>query len=204
MFVKLIKENITNFQKRDDAFVLKTDLWNEGIEQSLGNIKNFIEKKNFQICAIDVSPFICRLGRSYMKKKVAAICSDITTIPLVDSSIDFIFDLSTIDHLQNFNLWKVIREYSRICKKNGFLIIIFHHTPQIPIFFLRLYQHFTKDPWLKQILENTFLLEKKILKNLLNRFGFIIKKETPIHPFNKKFDRLQILALYYMILALKI
>lgn len=112
--------------------ILKTDLYNESEVQS--NNKNILKalspyiKKGY---GIEIDSNIYNEALKVMKDygNLDLKLGSITELPLFDASIDLILDLSTIDHVKNYE--KVIQEYRRVIKPNGEVIIIVWLTDDI-------------------------------------------------------------------------
>lgn len=106
--------------------LLKTDLWNEGIEYErdiLGEYENF---KNLDIYGIDISRLTCLQAKSRLKKTHVSR-GHICTLPFKSNFFSIILDLSTLDHVDEKQALIVLREYSRVLRKNGILVLVFWH-----------------------------------------------------------------------------
>ena len=104
-----------------EGSILKTDLWNESIAPER-NIINQI--KGYKISGMDLSSVViekCKNNPLLNEVKQG----DIRNIPFEPSAFDFILDISTIDHIPEEDAEKVIKEYSRVLKKGGKVLIIF-------------------------------------------------------------------------------
>jgi len=108
--------------------LLKTDLWNEGVDSSLGQIYEFVGDKKIplEVFGIDISPVICQSSKIRMRGEgLAVTCSDVRNLPFKDGTFDAILDVSTLDHIPPVDIASVIGEYSRVLKKDGILILVF-------------------------------------------------------------------------------
>lgn len=175
--------------------VLKTDLWNEAIESSKGNLLETVKKKsNITFFGTDISFFLCITAKKNVGKKIGIICANIGFLPFKDSSLDFIFDLSTIDHIPVKDVGPVIREYARIIKKDGFLLLIFNHDFQPLMPFIRLSRIITRETWVRSLLDNTYFPNKIWIRNLMCSSNFNIVEES---------TRFVLIPRYHMIIAQK-
>jgi len=104
--------------------MLKTDLWNEGIDRSRDILGLYKNQENFDLYGIDISPFVCSSARS-KGNYVHVICGDIMTMPFKKDSFDMILDLSTLDHIHEDRIADVLREYKLVLNNNGILILIY-------------------------------------------------------------------------------
>lgn len=108
----------------EKVVLLKTDLWNEGIEVERDILGPLEERKNFDLYGIDISPVVCSYAKARLKK-VNIVQGDIRNLPFKDNFFDIVFDLSTLDHLPENQALKVLQEYTRVIKKGGVLVLIF-------------------------------------------------------------------------------
>lgn len=120
VYGELIKQTVSLIQ--DDPMVLKTDLWNEGIEdgRSLANYA----RANDLICT-DVSRYVCEsANRLNSKSKFQSIRATLLAPPL-RSAFDLILDVSTVDHMpKNLRaIWMSSEAY--LLKPDGLLLISF-------------------------------------------------------------------------------
>jgi SAM-dependent methyltransferase len=107
--------------------ILKTDLWNEGIEPiGKQKEKSIKEHSGIEVFGIDISRCVCveahkRCGQMRVVK------ADIRAIPFRDKIFDTVLDLSTSDHLNPAEIPICLKEYRRILKKGGRLIMVFNN-----------------------------------------------------------------------------
>jgi len=108
------------------GLLLKTDLWNEGVEYSRNVLRKIYNYKSFDLdlYGIDVSDKIC-ISAKKLNPFVNAFQADIRSLPFKDNSLDIILDLSTLDHIPLSSVPNVLKGYSRILKENGILVLIF-------------------------------------------------------------------------------
>jgi len=76
------KTRMCSLSKNRNCTILKTDLWNEGVEYDRDLItevsKIHMKKKLF---AMDVSPKICDLGKKRLNDKTEVVCSSVMKPP---------------------------------------------------------------------------------------------------------------------------
>jgi len=110
----------------NEISVLKVDLWNEGVDPSRGDVRDFFTStRHVRLYGIDLSPAICHLANERMGEKVEIVCSDLRSQPFKGASFDAILDISTVDHFPSTSLALLVTEYSRLLKPGGALLIIF-------------------------------------------------------------------------------
>lgn len=87
---------------------LKTDAW-----QEVNNLKP-IEADVY----LEILPDVVEKAQA---KGYGVVQGSITNIPFIDNSFDTIIDTSTIDHVEDYS--SVLKEYSRVLKPNGNILI---------------------------------------------------------------------------------
>lgn len=126
--IELALSYLTTQAGNNNLLMLKTDLWNEGIDSKSGDIFNLLGKMEArtEIVGIDVSQVICNSAtKGAGNRELEVACADVRTLPFKDESVAAILDLSTLDHIPTENLSSVVEEYRRILKERGVLILIF-------------------------------------------------------------------------------
>lgn len=109
------------------SVILKTDLWNEGIEPISGNFERLIKKHNgLEVYGIDISRCVCSEAQKRLRQ-VRVVEADIRTIPFKDDAFDTVFDISTCDHLSFTEFPSCLKEYRRVLKNDGRLIMVFNN-----------------------------------------------------------------------------
>lgn len=104
--------------------VVKTDLWDEVILRDPIRKEILNELKPKRLLYIDfVKEFSMMFKKIYKSNKEIPIVGDIRDWPFKENSIDVIVDVSTSDHLRLKDFKKVIREYKRALKPEGFLLL---------------------------------------------------------------------------------
>ena len=166
----------------DKLLLLKTDLWNEGIDDTTGDLFYLLEdaKKYTGLIGIDVSPVICHAVRGRISdEELNVACADVRSLPFGDGSFDALLDVSTLDHIPPYNLASVIGEYKRVTKNGGVLALIFDSetfwwVSILRNVFNRLRYHHTggSEYWWK--------LSPVRVKYLLVESGFEVLNELPL------------------------
>jgi SAM-dependent methyltransferase len=107
--------------------LLKTDLWDEGVEPVEKNILGKIQSNNnLSLYGVDISKTVCSLA----KPKVARVQitqATIENLPFRKESFDVVLDLSTLDHVPETKAMQVIGGYERVLKRGGVLVLIFEY-----------------------------------------------------------------------------
>lgn len=101
--------------------ILKIDLWNEIVEYQR-NMLNFLDKRNLDVYTVEISKILCTKAKP--NHNAIIINGDIRQLPFATESLDYILDLSTIDHLPENQLTTIINEYHRCLTPNGILLLI--------------------------------------------------------------------------------
>ncbi len=113
----LTSMSLSFLSKTTHPRILKTDLWNEAKR----NERFFVDTKGLRI-GIDLSNRICKMTKSLYGEEIPLVQGSIETLPFLSDSFDIIWDISTIDHFDHPE--KVIREYKRVLKSGGILLLI--------------------------------------------------------------------------------
>jgi len=170
VYLALIKRIFAHYLINRNCTILKTDLWNEGVEYDRDLFtevsKIHMKKKLF---AMDVSPKICNLGKKRVNDKIEVVCSSVMKPPFKNKSFDFILDISTIDHLPTEQTKLVIERYRSILKDDGILLIVFDSGLN---FAMEMYHRV----YLRKIYPEWTLVPLK-MKGLLQILGFKILEE---------------------------
>ncbi len=113
-YLKLIKRAMEMVEDKD-CMKLKADCWNEA--QKKEGIAHLL--KNC-ICIDISSKYIRRASKRY--PEVRAIKGSIDKMPFKDGEFGLLIDLSTIDHIADYE--KVLDEYKRVLSKKGILLLV--------------------------------------------------------------------------------
>jgi len=168
IYTQLIIETI-NTELRQDPTILKTDLWNEGIELGRDLASGIcIKNAELQLVGTDVSSYVCRSALMATDGLFHVVRTTLLFPPFREV-FDMILDASTVDHMpaRLRDIW-IRSEYS-LLKENGILLISFDSKLNL---FNELYHRlFTR----KQYPEWT--LTPSEVRGLLTRLGFRIIRE---------------------------
>ena len=153
----------------DKISLLKTDLWNEGVEYQRDILGRYQNYKNFNLYGIDISLVVCSHARSKIKN-IYVIQGDIRNLPFKNNSFDILLDLSTLDHIPENQIIDVLQEYKRVLKKDGILVLIFWYNS----FFIKFVKYIRK--YIRRARENAtqYYFSLKLVKNnVKKRFDII-------------------------------
>jgi hypothetical protein len=168
IYTQLIMETI-NTELRQDPTILKTDLWNEGIEVGRDLASGIcVKNTELQLVGTDVSSYVCRSALMATDGLFHVVRTTLLFPPFREI-FDMILDPSTVDHMpaRLRDIW-IGSEYS-LLKENGILLISFDSKLNL---FNELYHRlFTR----KQYPEWT--LTPSEVRGLLTRLGFRIIRE---------------------------
>ena len=168
IYTQLIKDTIDG-QLGEDPTILKTDLWNEGIEVGRDLASGICTMKTqLQLVGTDVSTYVCK-SALVATDGLFDVVRATTLLPPFREVFDMIVDPSTVDHMPSRlrDIW--IRAESSLLKENGILLISFDNKLNM---FTELYHRlFTR----KQYPEWTMTPSE--VKGLLTRLGFRVIRE---------------------------
>ncbi len=103
--------------------ILKLDLWNEGGRKGVFDVGLF---KTFDVVGMDIAELACAKAKTE-NPWLKLLNATIELLPIRDKSVDVILDLSTSDHVPLEAFRMVIRDYARILKAKGELLMIFNN-----------------------------------------------------------------------------
>ena len=168
IYTHLIRETISN-ELNQDPTILKTDLWNEGIEVGRDLASGICYgKANVQLVGTDISSYVCRSALMATDGLFHVVRATLLFPPFREV-FDMIVDPSTVDHMPTRlrEIW-ITAEYS-LLKENGILIISFDCRFNL---FNELYHRaFTRK------LYPEWTLTPNEIRALLTRLGFHIIRE---------------------------
>lgn len=104
--------------------LLKTDLWNEGIETGRDVLSQYQNEKRFNLHGVDISHLVCCSAQKSVQN-IHIMQANIKNLPLKDTLFDIVLDLSTLDHVPLHQVPGVIQEYRRALKKGGVLVLVY-------------------------------------------------------------------------------
>jgi SAM-dependent methyltransferase len=127
-FLEISKNALSRIETGNQSLqILKTDLWNEGIETQRGIIEKVKEymKPAGEFFAIDISKYVASKAKDSKHRYLSALQSSITNLPFKRSIFDLVLDMSTTDHIDVSLRKKVIQEYGRVLKSGGVIALVF-------------------------------------------------------------------------------
>ena len=168
IYTELIRETISR-ELSQDPTILKTDLWNEGIEVGRDLASAIcLETADLQLVGTDISNYVCRSARMATEGIFHVVRATLLSPPFREV-FDMILDPSTVDHMPSGmrDIW-MRAEYS-LLKDNGILIIAFDSKLNL---FNELYHHvFTRK------LYPEWTLTPSEVRGVLTQLGFRIIRE---------------------------
>lgn len=122
-------------------------------------------QKGCQVTAIDIAEGVIKKAERIVterkiKAKIKFKVADATNLNFKDNSFDVVYDFSTIDHIPAWQ--KAVKEYARVVKKNGKVIIVCNNKLQ-------------PTAWIE-------LFRQKLNKGLHPRWGYFV----PLFPWRLK------------------
>lgn len=121
VYGSLIKQTLESLPAH--ARILKTDLWNEGVEQGRDLIGYLREQENEPV-GIDVSKYVCESANGLRNFDFGIIQATLLASPF-RPVFDFIIDVSTVDHMPYALRKSWVAAESAMLKPEGFLLISF-------------------------------------------------------------------------------
>lgn len=108
-----------------DSYVLKTDLWNEGVERDR-DLAVYVRKASGEatLVGIDISRTVCEYANEANQSGIEIVRSTLLSAPF-QAKFDFIMDVSTVDHIPERMRTSWIRNESSLLNDNGILMISF-------------------------------------------------------------------------------
>jgi ubiquinone/menaquinone biosynthesis C-methylase UbiE len=104
--------------------LLKTDLWNESIETDRDVLGQYKDNKRFDLYGVDISQKVCKMAKANIKN-LKIYQGKIQNLPFKNNYFEIVLDLSTLDHVSMKNAAKALKEYARVLKKEGIIVLIF-------------------------------------------------------------------------------
>ena len=163
IYTELIRETIDDELPKDPT-ILKTDLWNEGIEVGRDLASSIsTDKVNLQVVGADISAYVCDAALTATDGAFHVVRGTLLSPPF-RKIFDMIIDPSTVDHMpaKLRDIW--IRGEHSSLKDNGILLISFDC--KLNLFNELYHQLFTR----KQYPE--WALTPCEVRDLLKRLGF--------------------------------
>jgi hypothetical protein len=225
VYRELIKRIIQSHLSRA-PLVLKTDLWNEGVERNR-NLASFVRhvSPEAEVVGLDISRTVCEYAKEEKDYSIEIVRSTLLAPPFW-KKFDLIIDVSTVDHIPERLRERWISTESSFLKENGILLISFDCKLNLfcemyhRFFTRKLYPEWTLTPASvrRQIVRNGFqvLDEHAVfllglflgthrpwfpLARLFNHEGFIeVLKSVELSPYSRL---LSFLAPQYVLVARK-
>lgn len=124
VYGQIIKESIRSHLSQN-LLVLKTDLWNEGIEVDR-NMASFVSElvHNARVIGMDVSRAVCEFARDEGNCSIEIVRATLLASPF-RQKFDFVIDISTVDHVPAHLRETWIAAESSLLRKGGTLLISF-------------------------------------------------------------------------------
>jgi SAM-dependent methyltransferase len=165
--------------------VLKTDCHNETNRFAINiPLIPFLCQKTKQVECLEISPQIIAEARRFnqIPNNCRVTVGSITESHFVEKNFDLILDFSTTDHLKDTEVSSALKQYSRICKTNGVVVICTWTADRYRYIESELQSYFSKVEFEKKV--------KQYFSILLTRNLLVIEDKILIlyvlHPKEKK------------------
>ncbi len=138
------------------------------VDENIGRI--------FDITALDISAEALKLYKVYNGQNSKTLKASIFDIPVKDSSFDGIYNLGVHEHFTGSENTKIFKEYRRILKPNGKLVLLWPPRYGLSVMFLNSL-HFVLNDLLRRKVrlhpdEVSLIGSKKQVESLLKDCGF--------------------------------
>ncbi|MCL5434960.1 MAG: class I SAM-dependent methyltransferase [Patescibacteria group bacterium] len=137
-------------------------------------------KKIFDITALDISEEALKLYREYNGAVSKTLKASIFDIPVKDKTFDGIYNLGVHEHFTGKENEKILREFARVLKENGKIVLFWPPKFGFSVIFLNSLHFILNDILGKKIRlhpEEISLIENQNqVKNLLKNSGFKMTK----------------------------
>lgn len=162
------------------------------IEREVKNVKNILDvgigtgrfskiliDKNITVTGLDISEEMLKAAEEKLGEKVELFLGDAENIPFNDNSFDGIVCMRVFKYFKNHE--KALREFNRICKKNGLVIFGAANSISYQSVINFISKIFYKVGIKRQYSSSLNLISLRKLKKLLNENDFrVIKIEKNI------------------------
>jgi len=181
-----------------EPWILKTDLWNEGVENGR-NILSLVRGASgkSEIVGVDISGNVCGYARRELGDDIEIVRSTLLAPPFC-KRFDLIIDISTVDHIPKRLRERWISNEASLLKENGVLLISFDC--KLNIFCEVFHQLFTRRYYPE------WTLSPVSIRQQLNRYGFQVLEEhavfilglflgthRPWFPFSRLLNRMRVI-----------
>ncbi len=132
---------------------------------------------SFTIIGMDISPNALRLYTE-CHDEPNLILGDITSIGIKDGSLDGIYNLGVMEHFTTSDIDRILREFRRVLKKNGVVILFWPPEYGITVIFLRIVHFFLNSVLRRDVHlhppEPSLIRSRKWVEDIINTSGFTL------------------------------
>lgn len=167
----IIKRSLNHFIKKE--FEKGAQLLHAG--SGAGQVDSDLVKK-YKITALDISKEALRLYKKHNGDEAKTVKASIFDIPLFNKSVDGIYNLGVHEHFTGPENLKILKEYRRVLKDDGKLVLFWPPKYGVSVIFLNS-MHFLLNEILRRKIrlhphEVSLIESKKQVQNLLKDAGF--------------------------------
>lgn len=169
----IIKRSLNHFIKRE--FEKGTRLLHAG--SGAGQVDADLAKA-YDITALDISKEALNLYKKHNGERAQTVKASIFDIPLFNKSVDGIYNLGVHEHFSGAENLKILKEYRRILKDDGKIVLFWPPKYGVSVIFLNS-MHFLLNEVLRRKIrlhpkEISLIESKKQVQNLLKDAGFTL------------------------------
>jgi dolichol-phosphate mannosyltransferase len=132
-----------------------------------------------RITALDLSTEALKLYRTHNQDEFSIVLGSITKLPLIDGSYDGVYNLGVMEHFEESEIILILKEFKRVLKKNGKLILFWPHQCATSVAVIRsacrLLKFITKHEYHFHPPELTLIRGKEHAVDVLAQAGFKLK-----------------------------
>ena len=132
-----------------------------------------------QVTALDISDAALARYSSLHNGKARIISGDLRSLPIPEHSFDGVYNLGVMEHFDDDEIERIMREFSRVLTENGRVVIFWPPSYGLSVFALRAI-HFVLNSVLRRNVrlhphEPSLIRSRTYARSLLERCGFDLK-----------------------------
>ena len=138
-----------------------------------GQVAKFLQERGVKVFGVDLSPRMIEQARR-LNPAIEFQQGDMLALDIADETLDGIVAFYAIVNLPRENVVTALREFHRVLKPEGLMLIAFHIGDEV----LHL-----DEWWGKQVSVDFFFFETEEVKTYLQQAGFAIEEAMEREPY---------------------